>query len=59
MGLRDKLRSVKRFLQDPQGWTEGHGGHMNAEYAKQGTPKDSSEVWKAPTNKTPDAPKKP
>ena len=53
MGLRDKLRSVKKFLKDPQGWTEGHGTHMNAEYAKYGTPKDASEVLETPKEKTP------
>jgi hypothetical protein len=57
MGLRDKLRSVKKFLKDPQAWTEGHGSTMNAEYAKYGTPEDGSEVHEPPPKDTP-APEK-
>jgi len=53
MGLRAKIKSVKRFLKDPQGWTEGHGSHMNAEYAKYGTPKDASEVLEQPKKDDP------
>ena len=34
MGLRDKLRSIKKILKDPQGWTEAHGTRMNVEYAR-------------------------
>lgn len=56
MGLRDKLRSVRRFLKDPQGWTESHGAHMNAEYARYGTPKDPSEVLVEPTPAAPAPP---
>ncbi len=59
MGLRDKLKSVKRFLQDPQGWTESHGSHMNAEYAKYGTPKDATEVHEQPRPQEPQEPQEP
>ncbi len=48
MGLKDRLRSVKRFLKDPQGWTESHGNRMNAEYARHGTPRDMAEVLERP-----------
>ncbi len=44
MGLRSKIKAIKRLLKDPQGWTEAHGSHMSSEYAKHGTPKTADEV---------------
>lgn len=34
MGLRERLRSVKQFLKDPQGWSNRYIESMSAEYAK-------------------------
>jgi len=34
MGIRSRLKAIKQFVKDPQGWTESHGSQMNVEYAK-------------------------